>query len=179
MSFFNTPPTAAAYLNARPADRLTLTAGRVISLAGVVLPLLLIGILKFTQVEIEALKPLINGTPWLAWLYSVFGFAGTSYLLGVVELFTAVLFIASFWSVRAGLAAGALGALTFATTASTLFALPIWEAASGGAPYLTFVGSFLIKDVALLGISLAVLGESLIKNRTAISLHAETANADA
>ncbi|WP_426124391.1 DUF417 family protein [Pararhizobium sp. PWRC1-1] len=164
MATVHIPTAAEACLRARPADRLTLTAGRVISLAGVVLPLLLIGILKFTQMEIDALKPLINGTPWLAWLYSVFGFAGTSYLLGVVELFTAALFITSFWSVRAGLAAGALGALTFATTASTLFALPIWEAASGGFPYLTFVGSFLIKDIALLGISLAVLGESLIKS---------------
>lgn len=167
MSTIRTPTAAAVYMDARPVDRLTLTVARGISLAGVVLPLLLIGVLKFTQVEIDALKPLINGTPWLAWLYSVFGFSGTSYLLGVVELFTAILFITSFWSVRAGLAAGALGALTFATTASTLFALPIWEAASGGFPYLNFVGSFLIKDIALLGISLAVLGESLIKSSAA------------
>lgn len=165
MSNISTPSAAEAYTKARPTDRLTLTVGRITSLLGVVLPLLLIGVLKFTQVEIDALKPLINGTPWLAWLYSVFGFAGTSYLLGTVELFTALLFIASFWSVRAGLAAGFLGALTFATTASTLFALPIWEAASGGFPYLNFVGSFLIKDIALLGISLTVLGESLIKTR--------------
>lgn len=137
--------------------------GRGVALAGVVLPLALIGILKFTQFEIEALKPLISGTPWLAWLYSVFGYAGTSYLLGVVELITAALLVASPWSARAALAGGALGALTFATTTSTLLALPIWEASAGGFPFLDPLGSFLIKDVALLGVSLVVMGDGLAR----------------
>ena len=57
--------------------------GRVLALAGVVLPLLLIGGLKFTPFEVEALKPLIGGTPWLAWMYQAFGEAGASYVLGV------------------------------------------------------------------------------------------------
>lgn len=42
-------------------------AGRLVALASAVLPLLLIGGLKFTQFEVEALKPLIGGAPWLAW----------------------------------------------------------------------------------------------------------------
>lgn len=138
-----------------------ITVGRGVALAGVVLPLFLIGILKFTAIEIEALKPLIGGTPWLAWLYRVFGEAGTSYLLGTVEIVTALLFVASPWSPRAGALAGAVGALTFAVTASTLLALPIWEAGSGGFPWLNALGSFLVKDVALLGVSLVVLGEGL------------------
>ena len=53
-----------------------LRLGRGVALAGVVLPLLLIGGMKFTAVEIEALRPLIAGTPWLAWLYPAFGEAG-------------------------------------------------------------------------------------------------------
>ncbi|EWY38276.1 hypothetical protein N825_13795 [Skermanella stibiiresistens SB22] len=134
------------------------SAGRAVALAGVVLPLFLIGILKFTQVEIDALKPLIGGTPWLAWLYPVFGEAGASYLLGVVEIITAALFVASPWSALAGVAAGALGSLTFAVTTSTMFALPIWEGSLGGFPWLNATGQFLIKDVALLGISLLVFG---------------------
>jgi uncharacterized membrane protein YkgB len=124
----------------------------------------MIGILKFTQYEIDALKPLIGATPWLAWLYAVFGYAGTAYLLGVVELITAALFIASPWSARAGLVAGALGSLTFAATTSILLAFPIWEPSAGGFPYLNFIGTFLIKDVALLGVSLVVLGEGLARN---------------
>lgn len=137
------------------------TVGRWVSIGGVVLPLFLIGILKFTQYEVEALKPLITNTPWLAWLYQVFGAAGTSYLLGVVELTTATLFVASQWSARAGVVAGALGALTFATTTSTMLALPIWHDPIGGFPWLNDLGSFLVKDIALLGISLLMLGESL------------------
>jgi uncharacterized membrane protein YkgB len=145
-------------------SRRVVAAGRGIALAGVVIPLVMIGILKFTQYEIDALKPLIGATPWLAWLYALFGYAGTSYLLGVVELITAALFIASPWSARAGLAAGALGSLAFAATASTLLAFPSWEPSLGGFPYLNFIGTFLIKDVALLGVSLVVLGEGLARN---------------
>lgn len=90
--------------------------GRVVALVGVVLPLLLIGGLKFTQLEVEALKSLIGGTPWLSWMYSVFGEAGSSYVLGAVEITTGLLFIASPWSPRAGVVGGALGALTFLVT---------------------------------------------------------------
>jgi uncharacterized membrane protein YkgB len=135
-------------------------AGRAIALAGVVLPLFLIGILKFTAVEVEALKPLISGTPWLAWLYAVLGEAGASYFLGVVEILTAILLAVSPWSPRAGVVGGALGTLTFVTTVSLLAALPIWEDVSGGFPWLNGLGAFLVKDIALLGIALVVLSES-------------------
>ena len=69
-----------------------------VALAGVILPLLMIGGMKFTAVEIAALKPLIGGTPWLAWMYPVFGEAGASYVLGVVEITTGLLLLASPWS---------------------------------------------------------------------------------
>jgi reactive chlorine resistance protein C len=141
-------------------DRIT-SAGRAVALAGVVLPLVLIGILKFTQYEIDGLKPFIGGTPWLAWLYPVFGEAGASYFLGIVELITAGLFVGSYWSARAAFAAGALGTLTFALTVSIMFAMPLWEASAGGFPMLNGNGQFLIKDVALLGISLVVFGQGL------------------
>jgi uncharacterized membrane protein YkgB len=137
------------------------TAGRLIALLGVILVLLMIGGLKFTQIEIDGLKPLISGTPWLAWMYPVFGEAGASYLLGVVEITTAFLLCASPWSARAGVAGGALGTLTFFITTSLLVPLPVWEEASGGFPALNELGYFLIKDIALLGVSLVVLGESL------------------
>ena len=138
-------------------------AGRVIALIGIVLPLLLIGSLKFTSFEVEALKPLIGGTPWLAWMHAVFGEAPTAYLLGVVEIATALLLIASPWSARAGVVGGALAALIFLATSSMLLALPVWEASLGGFPALNGGGQFLIKDIALTGIALVVLGESLAR----------------
>ncbi|SJM29433.1 DUF417 family protein [Mesorhizobium delmotii] len=135
-------------------------AGRIVALTGVILPLLMIGGMKFTAVEIEALRPLIGGTPWLAWMYPAFGEAGASYVLGVVEIATALLLIASPWSTRAGVAGGALAALIFLVTCSIMVALPIWEPTLGF-PALGPAGQFLIKDIALLGIALVILGESL------------------
>jgi uncharacterized membrane protein YkgB len=115
--------------------------GRVLALAGV-----------------EALKPLV--APWLAWMYAAFGEAGASYLLGGVEITTALLLLASAWVPRAGVIGGALATLIFLTTTSLLFAMPIWEPAADGFPALSGAGQFLLKDVALLGVSLVVLGES-------------------
>jgi uncharacterized membrane protein YkgB len=144
----------------RAAGRPLLRLGRGIALVGAVLPLLMIGGMKFTSVEIEALRPLIAATPWLAWLYPLFGTAGASYLLGVVEIAAALLLLAAPVSARAGVLGGALAALTFAVTCSLMLALPIWEPTLGF-PALGPIGQFLIKDVALLGIALVVLGESL------------------
>lgn len=143
------------------ASARTMEIGRLIGLLGVVLVLVLIGALKFTQVEIEGLRPFIGGTPWLAWMYAAFGEAGASYFLGVVELATAMLLILSPWSARAGIVGGVLAAFTFFVTTTIMFAVPIWETASGGFPWLNGIGQFLIKDVALLGVALAILGESL------------------
>lgn len=139
--------------------------GRIIALAGVVLPLLLIGGMKFTAVEIEALKPLISMTPWLAWMYPAFGEAGASYLLGVVEIATALLLLASPWSAIAGVVGGVLASLTFLVTSSIMLVFPIWEPTLGF-PALGPAGQFLIKDIALLGVSLVVLGNSLAPHGT-------------
>jgi uncharacterized membrane protein YkgB len=168
MSIQKTPGTesearAGRLLQGTGVARSVQRVGRVAALVGVVLPLLLIDGLKFTQFEVEALKLLIGDTPWLSWMYLVFGEAGTSYVLGVVEITTALLLIASPWLPHAGVVGGTLAGLTFLVTSSLLFALPVWEESLGGFPALSGAGQFLIKDVALLGISLVVMGESLAK----------------
>ena len=147
-----------------------LRLGHGVALAGVILPLLMIGLIKFQQFEIDALKPLFAATPWLGWIPALLGDAGASNFLGIVEIATAVLFLASPWSPRAGVAAGMLGTITFVLTTSIMFAMPIWQASAGGFPWLNGTGSFLIKDFALLGISLVVLAESLGRVRRARSL---------
>lgn len=165
----NPADTTAAISSAPPASATSglagkvRTVGRLVALLGVVLPLLLIGLNKFMPFEVELLKPLIAGTPWLSWLPLVFGDVGTARLLGTVEIATALLFIAVPWSPRAALAAGLIGSGTFAVTSSTLLALPIWEPSAGGFPFLNFSGTFLIKDIALLGVSLVVLSEGLAR----------------
>ncbi|MGH8175477.1 MAG: YkgB family protein [Steroidobacter sp.] len=141
-------------------------AGRAIALIGAVLPLLMIGGMKFTQVEIDGLEPLISGTPWLAWLYPVFGKAGASYFLGIVEISVAALLLASPWSPRAAVLGGAAAALTFLITSSLFLTLPVWEEKAGGFPALNILGQFLLKDVALLGIALVITGEALARMRS-------------
>jgi uncharacterized membrane protein YkgB len=163
MAFTNYPKARGGPNLHRPHDtsaNYVRQVGRILALAGVVLPLLLIGGMKFTQVEINALKPLISGTPWLAWMYPLFGEAGASYVLGIVEIATSLLLILSPWWPLAAVAGGALGTLIFLVTCSIMFALPIWEPTLG-LPALGPLGQFLIKDVALLGITLVILGENL------------------
>ena len=151
---------AAWALDIRAAGRRLTRMGRAIALVGVVAPLLLIGGMKFTQVEIDTLRPMIAATPWLSWMIELFGDAGASYFLGVFEIATAALLTLSPWAARAGIVGGVLAAFTFLVTCSLMVALPIWDAALGF-PALGPLGQFLIKDVALLGISLAITGESL------------------
>lgn len=139
--------------------------GYAVALLGIVLPLLLIGGLKFTQLEVDALKPLISGTPWLAWMYPVFGETGTSRLLGVVEMGAALLLIVSVWRPKAGVAGGAIAATTFLVTSSLLLCPLTWDANLGGFPALSALGQFLIKDIALFGVSLLALGECLSHQR--------------
>jgi uncharacterized membrane protein YkgB len=167
MTVSQTIDTLRADLTVRSeaADKIA-RAGRGIAFTGLVLPLLFIGGLKFTQFEINALIPLVRSAPWLAWLYGLFGHAGTSYLFGVFEISTALLLIASRRWPAAGVIGGAMGALTFVVTLSTMLVTRIWEPTAGGFPFLNFNGAFLIKDVALLGISLSVLGDSLSRLRT-------------
>ncbi|MEN5302148.1 DUF417 family protein [Pseudomonas sp. TWI628] len=143
--------------------------GSLIAMLGVALPMLMIGLLKFTAIEVEALIPLISNTPWLAWLHLLFGEAGASYFLGIVEILAAILVLASRWSSKAAIAGGALCSLTFIITLSTMLSVPIWDAQSGGFPWLNHYGSFLIKDTALLGISLMILAQGLAPAGTAAS----------
>jgi reactive chlorine resistance protein C len=150
------------YLNTR-AGQYVERAGQIVAFVSVVLPLLMIGGLKFTDVEVEALKPLIQGTPWLAWVYGAFGHEGATYLLGMVEITTAVFLLASPWSVRAGVAGASLACVIFAVTSSLMLALPIWDERLGGFPALNGAGQFLIKDLALLGISISILSRNLIR----------------
>lgn len=154
---------ASTYSSVKPHAVSVHKFGKAVALSGVILPLILIGILKFTQVEVDALKPIINGTPWLTWLYTLFGETGASRFLGIVELTTGLLLILSPWSYRAGILGGMLGSLTFATTVSVMFAIPIWYQELGGFPWIDPNGQFLIKDIAMLGVSMMIFGESLKK----------------
>ena len=83
-------------------------------------------------------------------------------VLGVVEVAIALLIAARPFSPRASAVGSALAIGMFLTTLSFVVTTPgVWEPSAGGFPALSAMpGQFLIKDLALLGISLWSLGES-------------------
>jgi uncharacterized protein DUF417 len=75
------------------ADRLDALGAGVLRY-GVVLLLLLFGAMKFTVMEAEGIRPLVEHSPLLAWTYGWFGARTGSALIGVVELTAALLMCA-------------------------------------------------------------------------------------
>src|SRR5262245_2491564 len=121
-----------------------------------------IGLMKFTAYEAGGISPFVAHSPLMSWVYGLMSVRGFSAVLGVVEVVVAILIAARpFWP-RASALGSALAVGMFLTTLSFLVTTPgVWEPSAGGFPALSAVpGQFLIKDLALLGISLWTLGEA-------------------
>src|SRR4029079_14073351 len=121
-----------------------------------------IGLLKFTAYEAEGICLYVANSPLMSWVYGPLSVRGFSAMLGVVELTTASLISVRPFSPRASALGSALAVGMFLTTLSFLLTTPgVWEPSLGGFPALSAVpGQFLIKDLALLGISLWSLAEA-------------------
>src|SRR5437660_8705774 len=121
-----------------------------------------IGLMKFTTYEAEGIRPFVANSPLMSWVYGFMSHRGFSAVLGVVEVAIALLIAARpFWP-RASALGSALAVGMFLTTLSFLVTTPgVWASSAGGFPALSaFPGQALIKDLALLGISLWTLGEA-------------------
>ena len=121
-----------------------------------------IGFMKFTAYEAEGIRLYVANSPLMSWVYGTMSIRGFSAVLGVVEVTVALLVAARPLSPRACALGSALAVGMFLTTLSFLATTPgVWEPSAGGFPALSGKpGQFLIKDLALLGISLWSLGES-------------------
>lgn len=121
-----------------------------------------IGLMKFTAYEAAGIRPFVANSPLLSWAYGPLSVRGFSAVLGVVEVTVALLIAARPLSPRASALGSALAVGMFLTTLSFLVTTPgVWEPSEGGFPALSAVpGQFLIKDLALLGVSLWSLGEA-------------------
>jgi len=136
--------------------------GRELARYGLVVVVGWIGLMKFTEYEAEGISRYIANSPLMSWVYGFMNHRGFSAVLGVVELTVAILIAARPFSPRASAVGSALAVGMFLTTLSFLVTTPgVWAADAGGFPALSgFPGQFLIKDLALLGISLWSLGEA-------------------
>jgi uncharacterized membrane protein YkgB len=137
-------------------------AGRQLARYGLVVVVGWIGLMKFTAYEAEGISRYVTNSPLMSWVYSFMSHRGFSAVLGVVELTVAILIAARPFSPRATVVGSALAVGMFLTTLSFLLTTPgVWEPSAGGFPALSgFPGQFLIKDLALLGISLWSLGDA-------------------
>ena len=137
-------------------------AGRELARYGLVVVVGWIGLMKFTAYEAEGIRLYVTNSPLMSWVYGPMSVRSFSATLGVVEVAIAVLIAARPFSPRATALGSALAVGMFLTTLSFLATTPgVWEPSAGGFPALSGKpGQFLIKDLALLGISLWSLGES-------------------
>jgi uncharacterized membrane protein YkgB len=118
--------------------------------------------MKFTAYEAEGIRLYVTNSPLMSWAYGFLSVRGFSAALGVVEVAIALLIAARPLSPRVSALGSALAVGMFLTTLSFLVTTPgVWELSAGGFPALSGKpGQFLIKDLALLGISLWSLGEA-------------------
>lgn len=129
-----------------------------ISVIGVALVLIWIGIFKFTQAEANAIKGLVEHSFLMSWMLKISSLQGVSNFIGVFEIGTGLLLVASFWNKNLGKIGAALSVLIFLTTISFLFTTPgVWRSVEG-VPITDF---FILKDLTLLGVSLQVLDRSI------------------
>jgi len=136
--------------------------GRELARYGLVIVVGWIGLMKFTAYEAEGIRLYVANSALMSWVYGLISVRGFSALLGIVEVAIALLIALRFISPRASALGSALAVGMFLTTLSFLVTTPgVWEPSAGGFPALSGKpGQFLIKDLALLGISLWSCGEA-------------------
>ena len=119
-----------------------------------------IGLFKFTPTEALGIKPLFTNSPLFAWLYDVLSVRTVSNLVGSAEILVAVLLALRPVAPRLSYY-GSLGAVViFLTTISFLFTTPGAFAVVDGLWVPGGTGSFLIKDLTLLGAALYTAAEA-------------------
>ncbi|HEU5432433.1 MAG TPA: DUF417 family protein [Thermomicrobiales bacterium] len=122
---------------------------------GLVFLLVLWGGFKFTAVEANGIQPLVAHSPYLGWLYGVFGLQGTAALFGVCEISAGLLIATRRWLPRVSGYASLAAAGIFLVTLSFLFTTP--GALALTSPY----NGFLLKDILLLGAAALTAAEAL------------------
>lgn len=128
--------------------------GVIVSRYGLVAILLLIGVEKFTPAEAKGIRPLIDHSPLMAWMYSVMSQQLVSNLIGVIEVLVAMLMALRPLSARMSFFGSVGAGATLLITVSFLITTPGVFIPGHWFPVLGDIGQFLIKDLVLLGAAL-------------------------
>jgi uncharacterized membrane protein YkgB len=133
------------------------------------------GYQKWFNYEAQALIPYISHGPLIFWLYPVFGVRGATYFLGVSEWLIGALLFAGFWNKKLGIL-GDLGLCFSMISTSTIipFIPGGWASSAGGFPAMTERVAFLMKDLVLLGVSIYLLRQDVIRASVAKATSSDT-----
>lgn len=135
--------------------------GTAILRIGLGVVLILIGGLKFTPEEANGIQVFIMHSPFFAWTNALLSHQQLSGVLGTLEITAGVLILSRPFSAVTSAIGSAMAVGTFTATVSFLFTTPgVWST-QYGFPALGDIGTFVIKDVTLLGAALYTLGEAL------------------
>jgi uncharacterized membrane protein YkgB len=152
--------------------RTTTTASALIDRATAIAPLLpryglaiviaWFGAMKFTSYEAHGISHWVANSPFLGWAYNFMSVEAFGRFNGTVELTTAALLAVKPWYPKAAVLGGIIASLFFLTTLSFMASTPgVGEASAGGFPVLSEDGEFLMKDIALLSLSLFLLVDAI------------------
>jgi uncharacterized membrane protein YkgB len=130
--------------------------------AAMVIIFFFFGYQKWFGYEVQRLIPFISNGPLIFWLYPLLGRRGATLFLGLSEWTFGTLLFLGFWNKTLGIL-GALGSTaTFVATVTIIPFMPEgWDAAAGGFRAMTGNVPFLMKDVALLAISVYLLKQDV------------------
>lgn len=138
-----------------------LKAGTFFIRYGLVVVLIWIGILKFTEYEAVGVRPLAEHSPFLSWAFTFLDTRSFANILGVIEITTGVLIGLRPVSPRLSFV-GSIGAIiTFIITLTFIISTPGVIQHDMSFPFISgSPGQFLLKDLVLLGAALWTAGEA-------------------
>ena len=131
--------------------------------ASMVITFAFFGYTKWHQYAAQTMIPFISNSPFIFWLYPVFGVRGGARFLGASEWIILALLYAGYWDKRLGIL-GALGStITFFTTLTIIPFMPNGWNSAAGFPAMAGEVPFLMKDLVLLAVSIYLLKQDVMR----------------
>ena len=147
MSIMNIPITIAQWI-----ERLHLPS--LISTFGLCIIMFWIGAFKFTPTESRQIMVYVEHSPFTSWMYHFFSIQTASDIIGITEIIAATGILLGTLRPFIGLLGSLLSVVIFTVTSTFMLTTPGMIAFADGMWHTSRMGSFVLKDVTLLGASL-------------------------
>ncbi|MEZ0387088.1 MAG: YkgB family protein, partial [Verrucomicrobium sp.] len=116
--------------------------------------------------EAEGIKPFVENSPLMSFVYQFQSVRSFSAFLGATEIVIGLMIASRHFFPRTSAAGSLLATGMFLTTMTFMLSTPgTFEPTAGGFPAISITGQFLLKDLVLLGASILTCGEALIHRK--------------